>query len=910
MLVGRRAERERLDRLIAAVRGGESNALVVVGEAGIGKTALLEYAAGAAQGFRVVRAVGVESEMELPFAALHQLCSPLLERLDRLPDPQREALETAFGLTVGSNPDRFLLGLAVLGVLSHAGSERSLLCVIDDAQWLDRASAQALAFVARRVSAESVGLVFATREVDADLARLERLTLGGLGAGEAHQLLRSVSRVPLDEAVRERIVAETRGNPLALSELALEPAELASGFAPSKASQLPVRLQQSFRRRLSAAPAEAQLLMLLAAAEPLGDPLVLWRAADRLQIARSAAPAAEQTGLIEFGTRVRFRHPLMRSAVYQAASPEQTREAHRALAEAIDTGVDPDRRAWHLAAVAAGPDEHVAAELERAAGRARARGGWAAAGALLERAAALSVEPSRRTERALAAAQALYQAGALDDALGLMAVVEAGPVDQLQSGRADLLRGQIAFAARRGRDAPALLLRAARQLETVDVLLARDTYVEAIRAAVLAAHLAEGVGVVEVSEAALAGSPASDPPRPTDLLLDGLATRFTQGYAGAAPILKRALTAFQETVPPELQAAWLWNGAILAGELWDDESWTLLSSEALEQARAAGALSALTTLLPLRTLVHVMSGEVAAAASLVEESRAVSDATGIATAPYGALMLAALQGRQAELSQLIESTIRDASARGEGLLITTCEHARASLDNALGHHTEALAASRQAVEHFHVLGGPSGPLPEMIEAAVRCGELHLAASAVERLAEQAAACGTSWAQGVEARCRALLHDGEVAEGLYRDAIERLGRTRIRVDLARAHLVYGEWLRRQRRRGDARDQLREALTMFTAMGAEAWAARTERALVATGEHARKRTSETRDDLTPQERQIARLAREGLSNPEIGARLFISPHTVNYHLRKIFSKLAITSRRDLDAALAHEPDTSIA
>ena len=494
MLLNRLPERAALGQLLEAARGGRSGVLVVYGEAGVGKTALVEDAIASASGMRIARVAGIESEMELPYAALQQLCAPMLGGLDRLPDPQREALGVVFGLRVGEAPDRFLVGLATLSLLADAAGKQPLLCVIDDAQWVDRASAQALGFVARRLFAEQVALVVAAREPGGEFRGLPELAVGGLGDGAARELLASVIRRPLDERVRERFIAEAGGNPLALLELppGLTPAELAGAFGVTAAPGLLRRLEDSFRQRLGGLPETTQRLLLVAAAEPTGDPVLVWRAAGRLGIGMEAAALAEAEGLLTIGARVTFRHPLVRSAAYRAASPEERRAAHRALADATDPQADPDRRAWHRAQAAAGPDEEVAAELERSAGRAQARGGFAAAGAFLERSAALTSGPARRAGRALAAAQATSQAGAFDAALGLLAAARAGPLDELQRAQAALLHGQIAFASFFGTDAPPLLLEAARLFEPLDARLARETYLEALSAALFAGGSAGG----------------------------------------------------------------------------------------------------------------------------------------------------------------------------------------------------------------------------------------------------------------------------------------------------------------------------------------------------------------------------------------------------------------------------------
>jgi DNA-binding CsgD family transcriptional regulator len=912
VLRGRDDERAVLDQLLDEARAGQSGALVLRGEAGVGKTALVEHAIESASGLIVLRTVGVESEMELAYAALQHLCAPLLDRVDRIPAPQRDALETTFGLREGPAPDPFLVGLATLSLLSEAAQDRPLLCAIDDAQWLDRASAQVLAFVARRLLAESVVILAGTREPAGKYGRLPELVVDGLRDVDARALLASAIPGRLDERVADQLLAEARGNPLALLELprGLSPAQLAGGFGLPRALSLSGKIEESFINRLEALPEDTQQLLLVAAAEPTGDPALLWRAAKRLGIADAVLSPAESARLLEVHGRVRFRHPLARSAVYRAATPHQRRRAHRALAEATDAQLDPDRRAWHLAEATAGPDEDVAAELERAAGRAQARGGLAAAAAFLERAATLTGEPSRRAQRALAAAHAEFEAGALEDALTLLATAETGAVGDPQRCRVQLLRAQIAFASRRGSDAPPLLLKAAGELEAVEPSRARATYLEALSAAMFAGRLTSGAGVTEISEAALAGPPPPPAPGPSDLLLQGLAVRFTDGYAAGAPILKEALRAFaRETVLPPEEARWLWFASWIALYLWDDEAWTVLSTRHLDLVREAGALTALPFVLTNRSSVCAFFGELDEAAAYEEELRAATEATGTATVPYGALALAALRGRDAELSELIRTTVSDAQARGEGLALTITEFLSGTLYLGLGRYDAALAAAGGA-ERYHEEGPAIWALSELIEAAVRSGQPHLAGRALERIVETTGAAGTDWALGIEARCRALLDDGDEAEMLYREAIERLGRTRLRVDLARAHLVYGEWLRRERRRVHAREQLRTAFELFNAMGIEAFAGRAERELLATGERVRTRTVETRDGLTAQEAQVARLARDGLSNSEIGARLFISQHTVAYHLRKIFNKLGITSRSELGRVLRDSSDATLA
>jgi DNA-binding CsgD family transcriptional regulator/tetratricopeptide (TPR) repeat protein len=900
-LTGRLSERRVLDRFVAGVRAGEGRALVVRGEPGVGKTALLDYLAGRAAGCLVSRAAGVQSEMELAFAGLHQLCAPMLDHAESLPEPQREALHTAFGLSAGPVPDRFLVGLAVLGLLSETARERPLVCVVDDQQWLDRASAQALGFAARRLAADPVGLAFAARVPGQDVAGLPELVVAGLAEDDARELLESVLTGPLDARVRDRIVAETHGNPLALLELprGLTPAQLTGGFGVSSAVPLDGQIEESFGRQLEALPAQTRRLLQLMAADPSGDPVLVWRAAGRLAIGAGAAGPAVEAGLAEFGARVRFRHPLVRSAAYRSASLQTRQELHGALAEATDPAVDPDRRAWHRAQAAPGPDEDVAAELEQCAGRAQRRGGLVAAAAFLERSAGLTLDPARRAQRALAAAQAKHRAGAPDAALGLLAMAQAGPLDELQRARGDLLRAQIAFASSHGRDAPPLMLSAARRLEALDVGLARETYLEAFTAALFVGRLSPAVG--DVARAARMAPAPLAPPRAPDLLLDGLALLVTEGYAAGTPALRRALFAFRsQDISVEEGLSWLWLAERAAMAVWDDETWHILASRHIKLARDAGALSELPLAVRSRILLHSHAGELAEGAALIAEAQVVAEATGSQLAPYGATGIAAWRGREAEATELIQANMDGATSRGEGRGVTS-QYSAALLHNGLGHYDKALAAAELACEYDDI-GVLGWELTELIEAAVRSGQPARASDALQRLSETTRASGTDWALGTEARSRALLSEGETAENCYREAIERLGRTRMRPAVARAHLLYGEWLRRENRRRDARAELRTAHGLFTTMGIEAFAERARHELLATGDTVRKRTAETVSDLTAQEAHIARLAVDGRTNTEIGAQLFLSTRTVEWHLSKVYTKLGVGSRRELRQALA--------
>ncbi len=894
-MFGREREREILNRLLGTGRGG---VLVVHGEAGVGKTALLEYAAEAGLGYRVARTSGVEAERELPFAALQQLCSPLLDLLDRLPQPQQEALGVALGRTSGSAPNPFLVGLAVLGLLSEAAEGKPLLALVDDAQWLDQASARALAFVARRLLAEQIVFLFATRQVDDALSGLPDLIISPLGHRDARALLESALPAPLDDPVLERIVLETRGNPLALLELprGLTPTELAGGFGLPAEMPVSAGIEESFTRRLQRLPDDARRWLLIAATDPVGDPALVWRAAERLGIPASAADTVEGEGLLVLGPRVAFRHPLVRSAVYRAATPLQRREAHRALAEATDPALDPDRRAWHRAQAAQKPDEGVAAELEESAARAQARGGYAAAAAFLERATELTPEGSHRSRRALAAAQAKVQAGALDDALRLVATAEAGVLSESEQARTGLLRGQIVFLATRSGDAATLLLKAAEQLRELDPQLARETYLEALTAAIFAGPLAgPGASPREIAEAA--SRAPRDPNRSgPDLLLVGLVAVLRDSYGDAAPALRQAQRAIESETSRTEQLRWMWGATVATQHLWDDEGWKRLAELHLRLVRETGALSELPIALSHQGQMHVLAGELALAASVQEALREATELTRSPLAPYHGVSLAAMRGREVEARQLFDTARAELIGRGEGAGLSFVDRAESVLYNGLGRYDEALAAARRVVGHTQLVTS-NWAMPELIEAAMRLGAFELAAATERHLTDRSRASGTDWALGIAARSHALVANDEHADSLYVEAIERLGRTRVAVDLARAHLLYGEWLRRQRHRLDARRELRTAHEMFTGFGMEAFAERARVELRASGETARKRTVATLDQLTPQETQVARLAAHGSTNREIAAQLFLSPNTVEYHLHKAFRKLDVKSRTQL-------------
>jgi DNA-binding CsgD family transcriptional regulator len=904
-LLGRRAECEFLDAALTDALDGRSRVVVLRGEAGAGKSALVSYLTERADGWRLATAVGIESEAELAYSGVHQLCAPMLDHVDQLPIPQREALGTVFGLRSADPPDRFLVGLATLTLLADVADHQPLLCVIDDAHWLDAASAQIVLFVARRFLAERIVLVCVARAGIGDgvLAGLPALPVDGLGDGDARTLLLQNLPGPVDAAVCEQIIVESHGNPLALLELprTWNTAELAGGFGIPARQPVGSKIEQSFAKRLRLLPAATQLFVLAAAAEPLGDPLLLHRTAENLGLDPAASGPALDAGLLNIGGRVEFAHPLVRSAAYSSATADDRQRVHRALAEATDPERDPDRRAWHRARAAPTPDENVAAELERSAGRAQARGGVAAAAAFLERASALSPDSATLAQRALRAAEAKQLAGAPQAASTLLAVAIDGPLDELESASAQRLKGQIALDLRRGGEAMPLLLAAASRLERVDPTVARKTYL----AALYAASFVSQETLRRAAEAARNAPRPGNRPSPDDLMLDGLAVRFTDGYAASASLIKDALRAYRDQDSTTVEdIRWPGIARRIAPDLLDDETWHDVVTRSAALARERGALGVLPLALNNLAFVHIFAGELTAATPLLEEADAIADATDGDRITFGWLILAAFRGDESAVSEHVETDRQKANARGEGLLPTVGQHASALLHNGLGRYDAALTAAEAASR-------PDAPMTttwsllELVEAARRCGSQAPALEALERLTERTQAAGTEWALGLEARSRALLTDGPMAEDLYREAIDRLGRCRIATERARTHLLYGEWLRRAGRRVDARGQLRAAHDMLTEFGMDGFAERARRELIATGERPRKRNPETRSDLTAQETQIARLAREGYSNPEIGAQLFLSPRTVEWHMRKVFAKLAISSRRQLDAALGDKP-----
>jgi hypothetical protein len=791
--------------------------------------------------FQVLRAIGNEAERELPFAAAQQLCAPTMATLDELEEPQRNALGVAFGRVSGPVPDRLFLGLSLLQLLSQSASEAPLLCVVDDAQWLDRESAQAFAIAARRLVSERITFLFSARTVPSELSGLPCLPVIGLEQVDARALLRSALPDPFDEHIVERVLAESRGNPLALLELprGLTTAELAGGFAFSPSVPMAGRIEASFQRRIARLSSSARRLLTIAAAEPTGDPSLVWRAAVDLGVDESAGTEIEASGFLQMSPQVIFRHPLVRSAVYESATPAERRRAHKALADSTDIGFDPDRRAWHLAQAAWHPDDEVARDLEASADRAQARGGIAAAAAFLQRAAELTVDPKHRAERTLAAAEAHRHAGALDSALELASRAERNPLDDHQRAKLEVLRARVSFTSERGGEAPGLLLAAAQHLEVHDPGQAREIYLDAITAALFAGSLAKTGHAREVARAVLAGPQAPEPLSASSLLLQGLALLIEEGPAAGTPVVKHALDAFSsDAVNVEERLRWTWLAGRTAAFIWDYDTWDALTSRQVAAARAAGALTVLPLTLSTTAGVQLFGGRLSEAESLFEQADVVADATGTRTARYAAVLVAAFRGREQEARTFVEAAAKDFAARGEGMGVNLTRCADAVLFNGLARYDDAYFAAESALEDPYELWFWPWVTVELVEAASRSGRTSAAAAAFERLAESTSASGTAWATAVEDRCRALLSQGARAEKLYRGAIDRLLPTALRLDLARTHLLFGEWLRRESRPADAREQLRIAQGLFVEFGSEGFAERARIELRATGERTRK------------------------------------------------------------------------
>lgn len=900
-ILGRRDESATLCELFEAARRGHGGALVVYGEPGIGKTVLVNHAVASVPGVRALHADGHEYESELAFAGLHQLCTPLADRMSRLAAPQRDALSVAFGLRTGAKPDRFYVGLAALSMLSEIAENEPVVCVVEDAQWLDQESAQALAFVARRVDSEAIALVFSLRELDQrqELAGLPALHLEGLSENHARALLTAQVHAPVDERVRERVLWEARGNPLALLELprSVLPARWADTVANPDNQPVMRKIERSFRRQLAGLPPPTRLLLLMAAAEPLGDALLLWRAADRLGISSAAALPAQAADLLDIDVRVRFRHPLVRSAIYGAASAVDRRRVHAALAEATSPIDEPDRRAWHLGQAAQGPDEQAAADLEASASRAMARGGTFMAAAFLRLAAALTADPEVRVSRTLAAAQAMRDAGTLDQALDLLAAVDTSPLPPLQSARADWLHAQMAYDTKRDDTSVSMLLRAACQMAPHEPEAAREAFLEAFTAAVFVGRFGQAQRLTDIAKAVATTGVKPHPTRPLDLLLDGLITQVTQGYPAAIPHLRSAVDAYAAAEDDHTASIGTLGMACSAAfDVWDDRAFRALAERQVRTARSDGTIAALPVALSYQALARIHAGELTEAAAIVDEVHSITDAIGAPAMLYVDISLSAWRGERARTLALARDVMNETSERGEGRMLTAADYAMAVLFNGLGRYDVAFKACQHACD-LDEPGFRPWTHPEFVEAAARSSHLEAAMPAVKRLEECAQMCDTPWARGMWLRSLALVTQEDEAEPLYRDAIDLLGTTDSTVHHARAQLVYGEWLRRRGRRSDARQDLGAAYDALATVGAAAFAARAHRELQATGAHLRRRKAEAFEQLTAQELRIARLVAEGSTSKEVGTQLFLSPRTVDAHLRNIFAKLDIRSRRQL-------------
>ncbi|BBY62120.1 AAA family ATPase [Mycolicibacterium helvum] len=904
-LLGRTVECRALDDLVETTRAGRSAVLVLRGDAGIGKTALLRYLTDSARGVLVTRCTGVESEMELPFAALYDLCAPMLDGLQKLPHPQRRALNVALGQEAGDNPDRLLVALGALGLLAATSAETPLLCVVEDAHWLDHASAQVVGFIGRRLLAEPIGLVLASRapvfQPD-PFVGLPELAVSGLDTQAARHLLASLHSVPIDEQVRDRIIDEAQGNPLGLHEFGtrVRTAGFGGGFVSADAVTLSRRIEDEYLAQLSAMPRDTRQLLILAAADPVGDTALIARASRQLGLSMDAATAAVHTSLLTIGASVRFRHPVLRSVVYRMASADERRASHAALAAASDPQTDPDRAAWHRAHATSGPDEAVAVELIASAGRAQARGGAAAAAAFWDRAVVLSPDPADRISRALIAAQAKLLAGDLDAAQRLLAELRTGiELSDMERVTVDLLQAQVAFL-RRDRDAPELLFRAAQLLQALDPASAWPTYLQALIATSYAGRLGSTQVRLEIANAALA-LPMAPAPTPTvQLLVHGVATWMARGYVAAAPTLKEAVHRYRSEAADPGFLGFGFN--VMAMHLCDDEAWYALVAKQVAAARTSGMLSWLPFMLDGLAEIHVHAGELNEAETILTEAERIDPLVTASTPPRIALLLAAWRGDAPGVRTWTEPLSEAAHHQGQGWLLEYSSYAQAVLHNGLADYATAANMAESACTSVNVVPAVAiRALYELAEAAARATEVERAGEAARQLTELAAASGTDWAHGMAARSIALVTAGPAAEDRFTESIERLERTRMAIDLARARLSYGEWLRRQNRRTDARVQLAAAHDALSAMGVRGFADRARRELQATGEKVRARAATTDAELTAQEEQIAQRARLRRTNAEIGAELFLSARTVEWHLGKIYTKMQITSRRQLDDAL---------
>jgi DNA-binding CsgD family transcriptional regulator len=911
VLLGREAEKGTLARLVAAAADGISGALVLYGDVGMGKTTLLGFAAEVDPDIRFAKIAGIETENQLPFAGLHRLLLPFLGGLDDLPSNQRNALTAAFGLSDQRPADVFLVGLATLSLLAVYAIPKGLLCVIDDAQWLDPESLQALTFVARRLMADRTAMIFGFRGssgISTAFAGIPSMEISGLEESAALQLLSLSVPSFLNSQVARRIVAETNGCPLALIELA---EELSAGQwvgADPLLEPVPIgrRLEEHYYRRTSTLPAGARTFLLVAAAEPSGDRFLVRKVAADLGCGPDAESLVIREQLLTVEPQVLFRHPLIRSAVYSGADIQDRRAVHLALASAIDRATDPDRRARHLAAITSGPDPELADEFESAAHRARERGGFAAEASLLAQSAEFTEDPRLRSRRFIDSATAALDGGSVEQAGILLARARQRLIDPLILAEAQNIDGRLRIALLQP-TAAQHLLSAARQFLPLDMDRARNSLLEAIVAYFVSQTMAVGTDSRELAEMALTSKRNSSEAGLADLLLESFGMLCGVGYAEAVEVLRRTARWLSAgPVSKEEVAAFYMFGIFLANELLDDRMYASWVERVEMEARESGALLALQYILICAAENQLRTGRFSAAESNFAEVAEITVAIGgpdIYT-PLNAVLLAWRgdeQGTRSATTLLIEG----ANAIGSAGAAIVGYRALSILAMGAGRYREALQAAQESIS-LQTIGWLSEALPIVIEAASRCGEHHIAERALRELTDRAKSTATPWALGVLARCRALLADDMDAETLYEEAITNLEQTPLVVELAWTNLIYGEWLRRQNRRMEARTRLRAAHHTFESIGATGFAGRARAELLATGEHIRRRSVETRNELTDQELRIARLASEGATNPEIAGRLFLSASTIDYHLKKVYRKLGITSRRQLHTLLPADPD----
>jgi len=902
LLVGRDREQRVLDDMLRMARDGQGVALVIEGDPGIGKTALLDALADRATGFIVLRAVGTETEMAIDYAVLHQLIHPRMELVDRLPQVQRAALRVALGLESGPAPDEFMVGLGVLGILGEATAEHPMLCIIDDAHLVDHASLFACGFVARRLQAERAAVCFGCRRADElpEVAGIEVLRIGPLDPEASRQLLDEHVPGPLDPAVRERLLNELRGNPLALRELpyGLTVEQISGGFGLPTTATLTGAIEDSYRRRVRQLPEQTRRLLLLAACDATGDAPLFRAAARSLGLDPADTAPAERARLVEVDEHhVAFLHPIIRVVCYRDAPVSERQRAHRALAAAMDESRAPERRAWQLARAADGPDDQLADLLEQTAGRAERRGGVAAGAAFMERAAQLTVDPRKRALRMIAAARDKLEVGAVDASAAILADLDPAPLTEEERPRLRLLKAEVEGFRTNTCDVVRDLLGVGAGLAKHDAYLSRETYLEALEANTYAESFSD-MSSAQVA-AQCAHAPAVEHPRGIDLLLDGLVTRFLEGPSRAAPLLEAAVAA----MAPTADLRWVSLGIRAAIDAWDAEGAALLAEAAERTGRSTARLRSLPLALNYLAIIRgARDGRLRYAEEMIDEAERISAAMGLEPWYYGRLMLTASRGDADVFASVAARADELARQQKDGSLIAYCMTCEAVLRVGLADYRRALTVALPVAAEDGL--GHSAVLPELIEAAVRVGDMAAARHGVAQLAPCLEGRRGAYAAGIWARSRALVAEDGEAAALYEQAIEALGQGPTRWHLARAELLYGEWLRRRGERAAAREQLRAAYERFAEAGGRGFAERAYGELAATGEHARRRTPEARDQLTPQELRIARLARDGTSNPDIAAQLFISRSTVEYHLHKVYVKLAIGSRAELAAALVDD------